>query len=104
MDIKVITRHTPANYGSLLQSIATIKVFEKLGHTCKIIDYIKSNEYGIKGCISSLHNKKKWNSNILLKLIYILLRYPEEKYAQIAFRAMQKKYLKLTDKCFTTND
>ncbi len=48
MDIKVITRHTPANYGSLLQSIATIKVFEKLGHTCKIIDYIKSNEYGDK--------------------------------------------------------
>lgn len=104
MDIKVITRHTPANYGSLLQSIATIKVFEELGHTCKIIDYKKPNEFGIRGCISSLYNKKKWNSNIILKFIYILLRYPEEKYAQTAFRAMQKKYLKLTDKCFSTND
>ena len=26
MDIKVITRHAPSNYGSLLQSIATIKI------------------------------------------------------------------------------
>lgn len=42
MDIKVITRHAPSNYGSLLQSIATIKIIERLGHKCEIIDYIRN--------------------------------------------------------------
>ena len=40
MQIKVITRHTPNNYGSLLQSIATLRVIESLGHQCEIIDYL----------------------------------------------------------------
>ena len=35
MDIKVITRHAPSNYGSLLQSIATITTLERLGHKCE---------------------------------------------------------------------
>lgn len=32
MNIKVITRHGPSNYGSLLQSIATVKKIEEFGH------------------------------------------------------------------------
>ena len=32
MKIKVITRHAPSNYGSLLQAIATVKVMEGMGH------------------------------------------------------------------------
>lgn len=46
MQIKVITRHTPNNYGSLLQSIATLRVIESLGHQCEIIDYWKRDEGG----------------------------------------------------------
>ena len=38
--VLVITRHAIANYGSLLQAIATQKVVEDLGYECKIIDYI----------------------------------------------------------------
>ena len=57
MDIKVITRHTPSNYGSLLQSIATIKAIESLGHHCEIIDYWKLNEAGLQGIITSLKEK-----------------------------------------------
>lgn len=48
MDIKVITRHAPSNYGSLLQSIATIKIIERFGHKCEIIDYIRNDERGLK--------------------------------------------------------
>ena len=44
MDIKVITRHAPSNYGSLLQSIATLRVFKKLGHDCTVIDEKMSKE------------------------------------------------------------
>lgn len=99
MDIKVITRHAPSNYGSLLQSIATITILERLGHTCEIIDYIRDDEHGLKAVITSLNGKQGWNGNPLKKLAYIAFRYPEEKTAEIKFSRMRKKYLKLTGRC-----
>ena len=44
MKIAVITRHAIINYGSLLQTIATQKIINKLGHECQIIDYIEKEE------------------------------------------------------------
>ncbi len=58
MDIKVITRHAPFNYGSLLQSMATLKIVRRLGHKCCIIDYIRDDEYGLKSILMSLDRKK----------------------------------------------
>ena len=104
MDIKVITRHAPSNYGSLLQSIATITILERLGHTCEIIDYIRDDEHGLKAVTTSLNGKQGWNSNPLKKLAYIALRYPEEKTAEIKFSRMRKKYLKLTGRCRAHED
>lgn len=104
MDIKVITRHAPSNYGSLLQSIATITILERLGHTCEIIDYIRDDEHGLKAVITSLNGKQGWNGNPLKKLAYIAFRYPEEKTAEIKFSRMRKKYLKLTGRCRTHED
>ena len=57
MDIKVITRHAPFNYGSLLQSMATLKIVRRLGHKCCIIDYIRDDEYGLKSILMSLDRK-----------------------------------------------
>ena len=73
MKALVITRHTPINYGSLLQSIATQKIFEACNCECKIIDYLrKDEEYGeIEKTI--LRNKKSWNSNPLKKALYLML-------------------------------
>lgn len=99
MDIKVITRHAPSNYGSLLQSIATIKTIEKLGHACQIIDYIRNDERGLKAITTPLSNKKEWSGNILKRIAYILLRYPEEHIAERKFERMRSKYLKLTERC-----
>ena len=48
MNVKVITRHGPSNYGSILQAIATVKAVESLGHTCQIIDYQRKDERGLK--------------------------------------------------------
>ena len=104
MDIKVITRHAPSNYGSLLQSIATQTVLERLGHTCEIIDYIRDDEHGLKAVTTSLNGKQRWNGNPLKKLAYIALRYPEEKKAELKFSRMRKKYLKLTGRCRTHED
>lgn len=64
MDIKVITRHAPSNYGSLLQSIATIKIIERFGHKCEIIDYIRNDERGLKAITTPLKIKRvEWQYN-----------------------------------------
>lgn len=98
MNIKVITRHSPSNYGSLLQSIATIKTIEKLGHTCEIIDYQRADERGLNGVLTQLKAKDGFG-NPLKKLAYIAIRYPIEKFAQVRFDRMRKKYLKMTSRC-----
>ena len=95
-DIKVITRHTPSNYGSLLQSIATIKVINNLGNKCHIIDYRRKDERGLSAIISAISKKEKWNSNIFKKLSYIFLRFPIEYLAQMKFDTMRTEYLNLT--------
>lgn len=104
MNIKVITRHAPSNYGSLLQSIATVTILERLGHTCEIIDYIRDDEHGLKAVTTVLDGKQGWNGNLLKKLAYIALRYPEEKRAEMKFSRMRKNYLKLTGLCRTHED
>lgn len=100
MKVKVITRHAPSNYGSLLQSIATVRVIEGMGHECEIIDYQRPDERGLKGVLTQLSQKEGYG-NPLTRLAYIALRYPIEKYAQVKFDAMRKKYLKMTERCST---
>lgn len=104
MDIKVITRHAPSNYGSLLQSIATQTVLERLGHNCEIIDYIRDDEHGLKAVTTALAGKKDWNGGALKKLAYIMVRYPEEKSAELKFARMRTEFLKLTHRCRSHED
>lgn len=104
MDIKVITRHSPANYGSLLQAIATIRAIESLGNTCEIIDYWKRDEMGLEAIKTSLNGKPAWKNNPLKKAAYIALRYPGEAIATKRFDKMRTKYLKLTHRCYTTEE
>ena len=96
MDVKVITRHAPTNYGSLLQAIATIRIINSLGHNCKIIDYQRKDERGLQMILAALKLKPNWNKNFFTKLVYCLLRYPEESFAQRVFDIMRKKYLCMT--------
>lgn len=98
MNVKVITRHSPSNYGSLLQSIATVKTIEGLGHDCLIIDYQRPDERGLKGVLTQV-NCKAGFGNPLKKLAYIAIRYPIEKFALVRFDRMRKKYLKMTSRC-----
>lgn len=102
MKISVLTRHAPTNYGSLLQTIATQKVLERLGCRVSIIDYVRKDETGLKGVLTQLRRKKKWSGNLLKKLLYITLRYPSEKLAEIKFAALRRQSLNLTER-FTTS-
>lgn len=103
MDVKVITRHSPSNYGSLLQSIAMVHVIERLGYQCEIIDYQRKDERGLKGVLTQLNCKGDYG-NPLKKLAYIAIRYPIEKYAQVKFDRMRKYYLKMTKRCSSHKD
>lgn len=103
MNVKVITRHAPSNYGSLLQSIATVRVIEGMGHECEIIDYQRPDERGLMGVLTQLSQKEGYG-NPLKRLAYVALRYPIEKYAQVKFDAMRKKYLKMTERCSSHGD
>lgn len=103
MNIKVITRHGPSNYGSLLQSIATIKVLEKLGHNAQIIDYQRKDERGLQMVLTQLRMKNRFSSPVK-KIMYLFLRYPVEKLAQIRFDRMRKRWLKMTDRCSNYNE
>ena len=103
MNIKVITRHTPSNYGSLLQSIATVNTIESLGHHCEIIDYRRLDEIGLSGVLTQLNGKTGYD-NPLKRLVYIAVRYPIEKFAQKKFERMRAKYLSMTQRCISHED
>lgn len=104
MNVKVITRHGPSNYGSLLQSFATVKAVEKLGHRCEIIDYRRPDERGLKSITTALNAKEGWRGNLLKRAAYIALRWPEEGYAQHCFDNFRHRLLKLTNKVGTLNE
>ncbi|MCM1518494.1 MAG: polysaccharide pyruvyl transferase family protein [Pseudoflavonifractor sp.] len=96
MDVKVITRHAPSNYGSLLQSIATVEAVESLGHSCRIIDYRRDDERGLRSILTLLAKKPEWNNNIVKKIAYVVMRWPAEKIAEVKFDSMRRRYLKMT--------
>ena len=82
MKISVITLHTVNNYGSVLQTYATQKVFESLGHTTEIIDYWRADNL-TEPCIDKLlahpamqKSRRIWDScSLLRKAVRIPLRH-----------------------------
>lgn len=96
-NIKVITRHGPSNYGSLLQSIATLKILrDELGMPAEIIDYQRQDERGLKATLVQVRQKKAYANNILKKILYVFVRFPMESMARVRFDRMRTKYLKMT--------
>ena len=104
MDVKVITRHGPSSYGSLLQAMATIKVLKGLGHQARLVNYVRPDERGLRAVLTSLAGKPSWNGNLLKKMVYIGVRYPEEKWAEMKFDRMRRYYLNMTKRCTSVTD
>lgn len=96
MNVNVITRHAPANYGSLLQTIATQQILCKLGVTNQIINYIPKEETGARIAFTQLKGKKSWNRSPLKKAAYILGREPENLIMYHKFEKMRKQHLTMT--------
>ena len=96
MKISVITRHAISNYGSLLQTIATKMIIERLGHTCEIVDYIRKDEHYYHIDETLLQNDARWNGNRLSRMFYLMMKKPMTILAGKKFEQMRKQYLKLS--------
>lgn len=98
MKVLFITRHGASNYGSLLQTIATQYILKQMGHDCKIIDYIRDDEFGANSTFTIAKSTPKWNSNLLIYALYIIVRYPENYIVSKKFKRMRNKYLQMTQR------
>lgn len=106
MKIKTITCHDVYNLGASLQAYALMEYLTQLGHEVEIIDY--KPEYLSRHYKLSLIANPKYEKNIILKSIYLLLKLPSrlvEKYGKRKreFDKFKREYLKLTARRYTSN-
>ncbi|WP_154324056.1 polysaccharide pyruvyl transferase family protein [Enorma shizhengliae] len=96
MKVSLITRHAAINYGSLLQTIATQRSIESLGHECVVIDYVREDEgvWNIEKTL--LASKPEWNGSALKRFLYLAMRQPPSIIAGKRFKAERERYLALT--------
>lgn len=95
MKVAVITRHSVPNYGSLLQSYATQKAIEKLGHNSEIINYTRYEER-YENLADTLVKGKKWDKNVILRTIYKLIQTPNYSKMYKKFFEYRKDFLEET--------
>ena len=98
MKVDIITRHSIANYGSILQTYSTQKTLEKMGCDSEVIDYIKLEETD-KKTVATNYNYGKDKSGVkekVKKIIYVLLQRPNVTMMNKAFKKFRAKYLKET--------
>lgn len=73
MKLSVITLHTVNNYGSALQTYATQKVLEDMGHIVEFVDYYRKDNTGKAALEKALNSsamqkyKKIWDRNKLTR-------------------------------------
>ena len=96
MKVDVITRHSVANYGSILQSYATQKAIEELNHECEIIDYTRLDEQGKNKAKTLCKNSRIWNKNIFTRLLYHVIQTPNYLYSYNKFKKYRGMLLNQT--------
>ena len=102
--VLVITRHAIANYGSILQAIATQRAVTQLGYDCKIIDYIRKDEYKNNGLITAAKQKSYVKKCPPLLGAYCVARLMENTLANNKFEKMRNKWLPKTKLCHDLNN
>ena len=95
MKVEIITRHSVPNYGSLLQSYATQKTIEKLGHEAEFINYIEYAER-YQNLASTLIKGKRWDKNPLTRMLYKIVQTPNYAKMYQTFEKYRRGFLKET--------
>ena len=101
MKVAYITRHTPSNYGSVLQAYATQRAIEGLGHEAVCINYIRTDELP-ENQTKTLLSVSRWNKNTATRLLYSVTQKPVFGAARKRFDRYRKNMLTLTDECWNT--
>lgn len=101
MKVAFITRHTPSNYGSVLQAYATQRAIERLGHEAVCINYIRTDELP-ENQTKTLLSVSRWNKNAATRLLYSVTQKPVFDAARKKFDRYRKNMLTLTDECWNT--
>ena len=96
LKVSLITRHAVSNYGSLLQAYATQVVLEGAGHQVEVVDYVRSDESPQELERTLLKLKPLWNSNPIVRALYLALRNPQAQYAARAFESQRADLLRLS--------
>ena len=106
MKIGLITRHATSNYGSLLQTYASIKLIEDLNCECEIINYIRNDERKKEITKSLLERNKNWNATPLRRLAFKIIQGPNYRKSFVKFENYRNKLVGgfLTKELHTTED
>lgn len=105
MKIKTITCHDVYNSGASLQAYALMKYLEKSGDEVEIIDYkpdYLSNHYNLWAITNP-----KYEKNIILKIIYLILKFPERVLAlrnKVKYDKFRETYLNITKERYLSNN
>ena len=103
MEIKVITRHAPINYGSVLQAFATIRILEKLGHNAYIIDYRRQSAYSLRNLLRQI-KLSSGIKNVFFSVLRAFFISFEHRNVEKKFEQMRGRYLKLTNAYYSCNE
>ena len=99
MKVDVITMHCPLNYGAVLQTYALQTYIQSLGHDVQIIDY-RPNYIIYDQSLFFVANNR-FNKSIILKIIYILAKFPSKCKKLGIFKQFCRKYLNLTNAVYS---
>ncbi|NNC50656.1 MAG: polysaccharide pyruvyl transferase family protein [Flaviramulus sp.] len=105
MKIKTITCHEVYNHGASLQEYALLTFLENQGHETETIHYkphYLSEHFNFRRI-----SNPKYEKNIILKSIYLILKFPfrfKMLKRKRSFDAFSDKYIKATEKLYKTND
>ncbi|MBQ9768215.1 MAG: polysaccharide pyruvyl transferase family protein [Lachnospiraceae bacterium] len=91
MKIDLITLHAVKNYGSVLQTLATQKIFESYGYEVEVINYIRED------CLDK-NLLQYWCGKNPVKRVAM---YPTIKRWDTVFNKFIREHFKLTDKVYT---
>ncbi|WP_027621759.1 polysaccharide pyruvyl transferase family protein [Acetivibrio clariflavus] len=95
MKISIITLHYIQHYGSLLQTYATQKAFEKAGMEAEIIDYIRPNATE-EAITKDALQKKGFEKNFIKKAAFLWAKKIENKKRREFSNDFISKYLHMT--------
>ncbi|MEG0034848.1 MAG: polysaccharide pyruvyl transferase family protein [Bacilli bacterium] len=92
----LVTRHAIVNYGSYLQTFATVKLIEQLGYEVIVLDYVRKDEDYRNVTDLLLLQSDKWNKNTIRRLIYKIVHVPDHYLSGRAFEKIRNKTLCLS--------